>query len=272
MSIVSWALRPLGLGTTHSSAPPSARAAGRARRRGAPNAVPVGGHAGDGDDPRPVLGDERRAGGPRRRAARSAVSSDARGVARATRLVMPIPRSTRYRRSSSVIPGAAVDDPVDHPGAQQRRVEAVARDGRSGSSVAAVHRPGLMPTNSSRRPGPTRSGTVASRKASSSARLKPTARRGYGPRAAAANVGRRRPPPRRRAHTMPMSPAARLLTDAARPALRGRHDVLDELLAVDGPRPPTDTAARAPWSVRPASARRPCSTSSPSAPSPTACA
>src|SRR3712207_4472931 len=40
--------------------------------------------------------------------------------------------------------------------------------------VSAVHSPGLMPTQSSRTPGPIRSGTTASRKDSSSARLNPT--------------------------------------------------------------------------------------------------
>ena len=59
MSIVSWALSPLGLGTIHSSAPANGSgwrpsAASTVAERGA-----VGGDAGDGDHRRPVLLDER---------------------------------------------------------------------------------------------------------------------------------------------------------------------------------------------------------------------
>ena len=88
--------------------------------------VAVGGDAGDGHDHRAVLGDERDAAARRRRAARPSSSSDALAVARATRLVMPMPRSMRY---GAVVVGhadAAIDVPVDHAGPPQRRVEAVA--------------------------------------------------------------------------------------------------------------------------------------------------
>ena len=45
---------------------------------------------------------------------------------------MPMPRATRYARSSSVIPARPVDVAIDDPGPQQRRVEPVAGVGEVG--------------------------------------------------------------------------------------------------------------------------------------------
>ena len=149
---------------------------GLAAERGLPAAEggAVRRDAGDRHHPGPDPLDQRRPAAGRRRGARSAVSSSARAVARRTTLVMPMPRE---RRCVAVVvghPGRRVDRPLDDPGREQRGVEAVdrvreVRLGRGGPE-AGVDADEEQPEVAGR-PG-SRSGTSASRKDSSSARVK----------------------------------------------------------------------------------------------------
>ena len=88
----------------------------------------------------------------------SAVSSSARAVARATTLVMPSPSGSRSSCSSgrstrSVKPAAYSAGQNRFPGRAKWY------------PVAAEYRPGLIPANSTRSPGPATSGIVLSRAA-----------------------------------------------------------------------------------------------------------
>ena len=78
-----------------------------------PNVCRIHGDPGDGDNSRLMLGDEPGEALTAGTKLVPLVSSAARAVARPTRLVMPIPRSTRCLRSASVIALPAVDVSVD---------------------------------------------------------------------------------------------------------------------------------------------------------------
>ena len=181
VSIVSWALRPLGFGTTHSSAPADGSGWRPSAASRPPNAVAVGRDAGDRDDARPVLGDERDAA--RSPPARSSAGGQLGGPRRGPGDEVGDPdaarrRGRRGRRRSCPSPRSIA--PVDHAGPQQRRVEAVAGVGEVG-----LRGRGPQPGVDARRtaaagPGPTRSGTSASRNDSSSARREPHGGDGYG--------------------------------------------------------------------------------------------
>jgi hypothetical protein len=162
LSTVSWALSPLGFGTTHSAAPSSVSCLLAEPGAGAHERDPVGADTRDRDHGGPPPPQPRSQGvGAGTQLGAGQLRGACRGPGDHVGDGEPAPE--QLVAVGVAQPGGAVELPPGDAGAVQGRVEPVARVGEVGL-VAAVHSPGLMPTTTSRGGvSPTRSGTVTPR-------------------------------------------------------------------------------------------------------------